>query len=189
MKPFTQTVSLFLTIGVLIMTTSVLNAKSINTPYYFVTVDQDTTFCYDLSYHLGEGGELYQLSYTDLSGVRVKLSGIKKMPNVVTFYLNGHTFDKVPSDLNSPKPGYAFSERRVDGNLKVYLDQRNAEIERFYVRLGPGEYCNIENSNTIRKYIKPLLESCEDFLAAYNGNIEDEEAILEMISFYNFVCE
>lgn len=166
-------------------------AESNSANYYFVTMKGDTTFCKSLEYQLGNRGELYRLAFTKDNGIKIEIASHKKMPNVVTFYLNGKTFDKIPYDIDSPTEAYAYSERKVDGNLKVYLDQKGqAPFYRFYVRLGPGQYCKANSKSSFNKNIKPFLESCEDFTSSYDGEISNEEdELIKMISFYNFICE
>jgi len=169
------------------------NAQSEPAPYYFVTMNRDTAFCMSLDYGTDTKGYLNRLTYIKTSGDEYDVKGKNKVPNIVTFYMEGIAYDKIPYDLDFETGEYIYSERKVDGNIKVYLDDKIpglSPVYRFYVRLEDGSYLKANSKSNMRKYIKPALLECEDFRDAYPGEYSDEEQdFLNMVSFYNFLIE
>lgn len=174
---------------------SVLNciSQSEPAPFYFVTNERDTTFCISLDYGTNTQGVLEHLTFIQTNGEESDIKGKSKVPNVVTFFMEGITYDKIPYDLESDFGEYIYSERKVNGDLKVYLDRKikgQSDVERFYVRLEDGSYVNVNTRSNMNKHIKPALLSCEDFNDSYHGEFSNDEVeFLSMVSFYNFLCE
>lgn len=170
-----------------------INAQSEPAPYYFVTMKRDTAFCMSLDYGTDTKGYLNRLTYIKTGGEEYDVKGKNKVPNIITFYMEGITYDKIPYNLDFENGEYIYSERKVDGNIKVYLDEKipgQSPVYRFYVRLEDGSYLKVNNKANMRKYIKPALLECEDFSDAYAGEYSfDEQEFLNMVSFYNFLIE
>jgi hypothetical protein len=168
-------------------------AQSEPAPYYFVTVDRDTTFCMSLDYGTDTKGFLERLTFIQTDGVEIDIKGVRRVPNIITFYMEGFYFDKIPFDLDSDYGEYIYSERKVDGAIKVYLDEKApgmSPIYRFYVRLPDGSYLKVNSKSNMKKYITPALLQCEDFKDAYVGEYSNEEVeFINMVSFYNFLIE
>ena len=170
-----------------------INAQSEPAPYYFVTMNRDTAFCMSLDYGTDTKGYLNRLTYIRISGDEYDVKGKNKVPNIVTFYMDGITYDKIPYDLDFENGEYIYSERKVDGIIKVYLDEKipgQSPVYRFYVRLTDGSYLKVNNKSNMRKYIKPALLENDDFRDAFVGEYSNEEQdFLNMVSFYNFLIE
>ena len=172
-----------------------LKAKSQSepAPFYFVTNERDTTFCMSLDYGTNTQGFLDRLTFIKTNGEEIDIKGEYEVPNVVTFYMEGITYDRIPYDLDMDFGDYAYSERMVNGDIKVYLDQKvkgQSDIYRFYIRLADGSYIDVNNRSNMKRHIKPALLTCEDFNDSYQGEYSsDEVEFLTMVSFYNFLCE
>lgn len=139
-----------------------LNAKAQSepAPYYFVTNELDTTFCMSLDYGTNTQGFLDRMTFIKTNGEESDMKGKSKVPNVVTFYMEGKTYDKVPYDLDSGFGEYIYSERKVNGDMKVYLDRKvkgQSDIYRFYVRLTDGSYVKVNSRSNMNRHIKPAL--------------------------------
>jgi len=169
------------------------NAQSEPAPFYFVTNERDTTFCMSLDYGTNTQGFLDRMTFIKTNGEESNIKGKGRVPNVVTFYMEGKTYDKVPYDLDSDFGEYAYSERMVNGDMKVYLDKKikgQSDIYRFYIRLTDGSYVKVNSRSNMNRHIKPALLTCDDFSDAYQGEYNfDEVEFLTMVSFYNFLCE
>ncbi|MEY8848567.1 hypothetical protein AB9K26_07115 [Psychroserpens sp. XS_ASV72] len=88
---------------------------------YFI-VANDTTFCTNLEYGTTGQGYLKSVRYTDANGNNIVIKGRKEVPDVLTFYRQGVFIDKVPQKANKPDSYIRYTERTVDGKLKVYSD-------------------------------------------------------------------
>ena len=179
----------------LIAILSGLKAKSQSepAPFYFVTNERDTTFCMSLDYGTNTQGFLDHLTFIKTNGEEIDIKGEYEVPNVVTFYMEGITYDRIPYDLDMDFGDYAYSERKVNGDIKVYLDRKingQSDVYRFYVRLDDGSYVNVKGRSNMNRHIKPALLTCEDFSDSYQGEFSsDEVEFLAMVSFYNFLCD
>ena len=193
MKLFRLSSGIVMILLISILSGLIAKAQSEPAPFYFVTNELDTTFCMSLDYGTNTQGFLDRLTFIKTNGEDSDIKGKNKVPNVVTFYMEGITYDKVPYDLDSDFGEYIYSERKVNGDIKVYLDQKvkgQSEIYRFYVRLGDGSYVNVNNRSNMNKHIKPALLTCEDFSDSYQGEYSSEELeFIDMVSFYNFLCD
>ena len=87
---------------------------------YFV-VEKDTTFCSNLEYGTTAQGYLKSVRYTDKNGKAIVIEGRKVVPNVITFYRQEVTIDKIPQKADKPKSYVRYTERTLDGTLKVYV--------------------------------------------------------------------
>ena len=168
-------------------------AQSEPAPFYFVTNERDTTFCMSLDYGTNTQGFLDRLTFIKTNGEEIDIKGEYEVPNVVTFYMEGKTYDRIPFDLDMDFGDYAYSERKVNGDIKVYLDRiikGQSDIYRFYVRLADGSYVKVNSRSNMNRHIKPALLTCEDFNDSYQGEFSnDEMEFLDMVSFYNFLCD
>ena len=193
MKLFRLSSGIVMILLISILSGLIAKAQSEPAPFYFVTNDLDTTFCMSLDYGTNTQGFLDRLTFIKTNGEDSDIKGKNKVPNVVTFYMEGITYDKVPYDLDSDFGEYIYSERKVNGDIKVYLDQKvkgQSDIYRFYIRLGDGSYVNVNNRSNMNKHIKPALLTCEDFSDSYHGEYSSEELeFIDMVSFYNFLCD
>ena len=176
-----------------ILTGLIAKAQSEPAPFYFITNERDTTFCMSLDYGTNTKGFLDRLTFIKTNGEEMEIKGKNKVPNIVTFYIEGITYDKVPYDLESDFGEYIYSERKVNGDLKVYLDRKikgQSDVYRFYVRLEDGSYVDVNSRSNMNRHIKPALLTCEDFSDSYQGDFSsDEVEFLAMVSFYNFLCD
>ena len=168
------------------------NAQSVRSSSYFISIENDTTFCNSLDYGTDTKGALNILNYESIKGAQKIIKGKNKVPNIVTFSINGVTFDKIPYNIESPGYAYIYSERKVDGIVKVYYDQKipnQNDILRYYIRLPNHSYYQVNKEKNIEKYIKPFLLECPDFREAYQGDFSnDKNSFFDMIEFYNFLC-
>ena len=193
MKLFKLSSGIVMVLLISILSGLIAKAQSEPAPFYFVTNERDTTFCMSLDYGTNTQGFLDRLTFIKTNGEDSDIKGKSKVPNVITFYMEGLTYDKVPYDLDSDFGEYIYSERKVNGDMKVYLDQKvkgQSDIYRFYVRLGDGSYVKVNSRSNMNKHIKPALLTCEDFSDSYQGEYSiDEVEFLTMVSFYNFLCD
>ena len=167
--------------------------QSVDAPYYFVTIERDTVFCKSLDYATNTKGFLDRVRYETMDGKLIDRKGKNKVPEIVTFYMDGKTYDKIPFNLDDENGEYIYSERKVDGKLKVYIDPKVpglSPVYRFYIRLDDGSYYKVNSRLNMSRYIRPYLNKCEDFKDAYTGEfVSEEEQFMFMIRFYNFLCD
>lgn len=171
-------------------------AQTKNTTYYFVS-GGDTVFCRALKYTTTIQGNLETVSYTDKSGNHEKMTN---PPEISTFCLKGVIFDKVPLKAHKPEGYIRYTERVVDGKLKVYLTPqqytRSADgssspigIYRFYLKMPDGKYYKINSSKNMKEVIVPYISNCKSFTDQYKGRYTYEEGrFIEMIKLYNSLC-
>ncbi|MFL5731220.1 MAG: hypothetical protein ACJ75J_17155 [Cytophagaceae bacterium] len=202
----------FLIFSFVMLSCHIGNAQTEKGEFYFVT-SKDTTYCQELSYGTTGQGYLDKLEYTDLSGKKVLLKGRKNVPDVLTFYMKGEIIDKTPLKANAPDGYIRYTDRVVDGKLKVYLAQQGynntimynpatppgmspfstggpSGLYRFYIKMPDGTYYKINNAGNMKKYIKPYLLQCSAFKNQYKGDFSThEEPFMEMIRLYNSVCK
>lgn len=86
---------------------------------YFV-VENDTTFCSNLEYGTTGQGYLKSVRYKDENGKNIVIEGRKNVPDVLTFYRQEVTIDKIPLNADKPKSYIRYTPRAVDGKLKIY---------------------------------------------------------------------
>ena len=193
MKLFRFSSGIVMVLLISILTGLIAKAQSEPAPFYFITNERDTTFCMSLDYGTNTKGFLDRLTFIKTNGEVMDIKGKNKVPNIVTFYIEGITYDKVPYDLESDFGEYIYSERKVNGDLKVYLDRKikgQSDVYRFYVRLEDGSYVDVNSRSNMNRHIKPALLTCEDFSDSYQGDFSsDEVEFLAMVSFYNFLCD
>jgi hypothetical protein len=169
---------------------------------YFIIKGKDTTHCQELKYKTTAQGYLSGLEYTDDEGKKVKIDGRKKVPDVETICVNNVIYDKVPLKASKPDSYIRYTERVVDGKVKVYLDlpeyNYNYASEsggpvgkyRFFVKLPDGTYYKINSRSNMKKYIEPYLKKCDEFRDGYKGPFSsNEEEFKKMIKYYNSVCK
>ena len=102
---------------------------------------------------------------------------------------------------NKPNGYVRFTERLVDGKLKIYLGEqgsmRGADNRfhatgtyRFFLKMPDGTYYKINNSGNLKKIIIPYLQQCDQFKSQYKGQYSsDEKPFVDMIKFYNSICK
>lgn len=183
---------------------------SIHAQDYFVAKG-DTTFCTNLKYSTTSQGYLKSINYEDTNGHNVIIEGRKKVPDVETFYIETKFIDKTPLKANRPDSYIRYTERSVDGKLKVYLAQQGYNSSRqytpgsphgdwsssgpsgtyrFFLKMPDGTYYKINNRSNMKKYIKPYLMKCSNFNNKYKGDYSTrEKPFMEMIELYNSICE
>ena len=96
---------------------------------YFI-VEKDTTFCSNLEYGTTAQGYLKSVRYTDTNGKDIVIKGRKEVPDVLTFYREEVSIDKIPLKASKPKSYVRYTPRAVDGKLKVYV--------RYPLNMGPS---------------------------------------------------
>lgn len=169
---------------------------------YFIVKGRDTTHCQKLEYRTNPQGYLAGLEFTDEDGREVKIDGRKNVPDVETICVNNVIYDKVPLKASKPNSYIRYTERVVDGKLKVYLSRPhyNDDIHggsggpvgtyRFFIKMPDGTYYKINSNSNMNKHIKPYLLNCPEFKEGYKGPFSStEEQFEKMIRYYNSVCQ
>jgi hypothetical protein len=172
------------------------NAQSNEAECYFAT-SKDTVYCKELRYETTAQGYLKHLEYIDLKGNKIEFNGIKNVPDVLTFFMNGRNTDKTPLKPNKPDGYIRYSDRLIDGKIKVYLEQQglNSKLEpvglyRFMVKMPEGNYYKANSAGNMKKYIKPYLLKCKEFENSYKDEFSTREIpFMNMIAFYNGLCK
>ncbi len=165
----------------------------------FFIVREDTTFCNNLKFSTTSQGYLKSISYDDLNGKSVSIEGRKKVPDVLTFCINGSLIDKTPLKAHKPDGYIRYTERAVDGKLKVYVGRQESVdlgsgnvasgTYRFFIKMPNGTYYKINKKSNMEKYIKPYLLKCVEFKNQYKGDFSRREPqFIEMIKLYNSLC-
>jgi DNA-directed RNA polymerase subunit L len=165
----------------------------------FFIVKEDTTFCNNLKFSITSQGYLKSMSYDELTGKSVSIEGRKKVPAVLTFCIKGVLIDKTPLKAHKPDGYIRYTERAVDGKLKVYIGRQesvnlgNGNVPsgtyRFFIKMPDGTYYKINKKSNVEKYIKPYLLKCEEFKNQYKGDFSRREfQFMEMIKLYNSLC-
>lgn len=176
-------------------------AQSVKSNYYFVTED-DTVFCSRLEFELNWLGNLSALEYTDMDGKMMEFFGTDTVPEVLTFYMNGVTLDNIPLKANRPQGRKIFTERIIDGPIKVYYSNEGSTIptghnktfkftisERFFIQLPDGEFYDLRSKKSRQKVLNPFLNKCSKYKDLLSGAItNDMENIKKRIKQYNSVC-
>ena len=169
------------------------SAQHSGAEYYFVKHDFDTVFCKSLSYGTGTWGVLNRLEYTTPEGISYELRGKNNIPKIITFYLNGKTFDRIPYNLGGSKKLYVYSERITGDKLKVYLDpmvQDESVIYRFYVRIEDGNFYKVDKRSDFENVIVPFMMKCEKFRNALDFPLtKDEKTFIKAAKLFNSLCE
>lgn len=162
---------------------------------YFIKQTKDTVFCTDLQFSTNTRGELDFLRYIMLDDSPIVFKSKKTVPFVLTLFIDGKTIDRIPLTPNAKKQ-VRYTERTVDGKLKVYLvhqdnsDSKDATVMYiFYIKMPNNQYLKINKKKNMEKEIVPYLKNCQAFLDSYKGEYSNkEEAFIEMISLYNQLC-
>ena len=137
-----------------------------NSQFYFINLQKDTVFCKSLNYGTNTKGNLNRLDYITINDVPYEFKGKKNVPNVLTFFIDGKTIDKIPYRLGSNSKLYVYSERLTDGGLIVYINHQIPDVSvvyRFYVRFEDGTMYRVDKRSDFEEQIKPRMLSCEEF--------------------------
>jgi hypothetical protein len=110
-----------MTLQKLILTGAFLITSAISYGQDYFVVENDTTFCSNLEYGTTAQGYLKSVRYTDKNGKEVVIEGRKIVPDVSTFFRQKVTIDKIPQKADKPKSYVRYTERTLDGTLKVYV--------------------------------------------------------------------
>uniref|UniRef100_UPI00404A98B5 hypothetical protein n=1 Tax=Gelidibacter sp. TaxID=2018083 RepID=UPI00404A98B5 len=177
---------------------------------YFV-VQNDTTFCKNLDYRTTAQGYLKKISYINSEGNEVSIEGRKNVPDVITFYRDSLTIDKIPLKASKPDSYVRYIARAVDGKLKTYSNAftRSKSADKYTpgnplgdwnyggtmgayhytIKMPNGIFYDISNKN-IKKHIKPFLLKCVEFKNQYKGEYKKNEVYFnQMIELYNSLCD
>lgn len=161
--------------------------------FYFINLQKDTVFCKSLKYGTNTKGNLNRLDYVTINDVPYELNGKKNIPNILTFYINGKTLDKIPYRLGSKSKLYVYSERLSNGELKVYINHLIPDVSvvyRYYIQFDDGEMYRVDKRSDFEEQIKPRMLSCDKFKNTLTWEIsDDEEKFLETVRLYNSLCE
>lgn len=193
-----------ITIGILLFITSF----TIYSQDFFI-VKKDTIFCSNLIFSSTAQGYLKSIGYKDVNGKNISIKGRKNVPDVITFFINGHYIDKTPLKASKPNSYIRYTKRTVDGKLIVYLARQEhldlfpmgsphsdlnnrqgpAGIYRFYLKIPNGTFYKI-NKNNIKNHIESYLLKCTDFKEQYKGDYSPkEQPFMDMIRVYNSLCK
>ena len=171
---------------------------------YFIVNNKDTTFCSNLWYGTNPQGYLNHLKYTTVDGKEIEIEKKKNVPNITTFFQDGHFIDKTPLKASKPDSYVRYTERAVDGKLIVYTSspyasaantnsdgsQGNVGSYRFIIKMPDGKYYKINDKGNMKKHIIPYLNKCSAFKTEYKGEFKTkEEPFIEMIELYNTLCK
>lgn len=160
---------------------------------YFINLQKDTVFCKTLHYSTNTKGHLNKLDYVTINDIPYEYAGKKNVPNILTFYINGKTLDKIPYRLGSESKMYVYSERLTDGDLKVYINHQIPDVSvvyRFYIQFDDGTMYRVDKRSDFEDHIKPRMLSCEKFKDVLTWEISnEEEKFLEAVRLYNSLCE
>jgi len=166
---------------------------------YFI-VDNQKTFCNDLSFKITAQSYLKAISYTDNNGKKIEIDGRKKIPNISTFFIDGMLIDKIPQKVNKPKKYIKWAERIVDGKLIVNYYNNSislhsggsspvtTSITKHYVKMPDGTYYNLQSKKARKKHLIPYLKKCKQFNSEYKGKFKYQE-FDKIIELYNKLCE
>ena len=162
---------------------------------YFITQNKDTVYCTELTFNTSTWGELNFLSYVRPDGTPVVYKSKKTAPRVLTLYINGKTIDRIPLKPNS-KREVRYTERTVDGRLKVYLVHQNNSNSSdatvmyiFYLKMPDAKYYKINSTKNMEEVIIPYLKSCSAFTDSFKGDYSNsEEEFIRIIQFFNDLC-
>lgn len=163
---------------------------------YFVVDYKDTTYCEQLKYSCTVQGWLDELTYTTEDGKKESIEGRKNVPNVTTFYIKGRSIDRTPVKAHKPDSYIRYTERTLDGKIRVYAPGQgyNSDFEpsgtyRFIALMPDGTWYQINKKN-MKKYIRPYLEQCAEFMKNYSGDFStDEGPAVKMFAIYNLSCK
>jgi hypothetical protein len=173
-----------------------INSVNVQAQDYFIVGDEITE-CTDLRFLTTIQGFLKKISYIDNSGKLIEIEGRKNVPDVSTFYQDSVFYDKTPVKANKPNSYIRYTERAVDGKLKIYLDASSATMSgdqynsyRFLIKMPNGVFYKINSKGNMKKEIKPYLLQCEEFKMQYKEDFSTlEEPFMEMIRLYNSLCQ
>jgi len=180
-----------------------IEAKDSTSNNYFIE-GKDTTFCKSLAYTTTGQGYLKSISYEDMDGKKVELKSKKELPEVETFCIEGTFFDKTPLKADKPDGYIRYTERVVDGKLKLYLGEQGSFTStnvatgksttgavgsyRFFIKMPDGKYYQVNKD--MKKVIRPYLEKCAEFKKQYKGDYgTGEQEFKETVTLYNSLCD
>ena len=167
---------------------------------YFILDNKDTTYCLKLWFGTNPQGYLNHLKYTKLDGSTIEIEKKQNVPNVTTFYQQGHSIDKTPLKANKTDSYVRYTERAVNGKLIVYHSTGGTSTSgagsqeygsiRFIIKMPDGKYYNVKDQGDMKSYIKPFLLECPEFKKEYKGEFKTKkEPFIQMIKLYNSLCE
>ena len=180
---------------ILLLFISVNSVSAQLNPDYFITQTKDTVYCTNLKYGTSTWGALNFLSYNQPDGSPIIYKSKKSAPLVLTLYIDGKTIDRIPLKPNS-KREILYTERTIDGPLKVYLKHQNTSntsnatvMYIYYIRMPDGKFYKINDKKNMKNVIIPYVKDCPKFVESYTGDYSNkEEAFMEMIRLYNSLC-
>ena len=133
-----------------------------------------------------------------MEGKEIETEKKKNVPNITTFFQDGHFIDKTPLKASKPDSYVRYTERTVDGKLIVYIStpyysagsQGNVGSYRFIIKVPDGKYYKINDKGNMKKHIIPYLNKCAAFKTEYKGEFKTKEKpFIEMIELYNTLCK
>lgn len=178
---------------------------------YFVKSNKDTVKCSELEFSTQGQGKISDLSYKDKNGKPVVLKKKSEIPDIITLFIGGITFDRMPLDLDKPDSYYRYGERIIDGKIKltVYDNQRTVtyfEQKSIYnpkgdiktstfgtytrhIKMPDGNTYNV-TTKTLKKVIRPFLFQCAEFQKYHDDVLVPKNASFEeSIEAYNKMCK
>ena len=80
---------------------SIISLKSFSQDYYLTKTDSIP--CSDLSFSATAQGYLKGLYYINSNGKSIEINGRENVPDVLTLFMGGEYFDKVPQKAHKPE--------------------------------------------------------------------------------------
>lgn len=173
-----------------------------NAQTYFVDENGKQINCKKLIVQTASDGSIMTLIYTTNSGQNKQFRGKNKCPQIQKYCQKGAIYELIPEDANKPDGAKRFSKQVVNGKLKVYYDganraysvnKQNLEKQkenRLFILTEDGKYLDANDKKSMKKVIIPLLASCPKFHNQYRKEFSsDPTKFIEMIKFYNEICE
>ncbi|MBL7917682.1 MAG: hypothetical protein JNM96_04745 [Bacteroidia bacterium] len=178
---------------------------------YIVLANKDSIICSSIEHGCSSNGRLNYLKYTTLDGKLVEYKNRFKIPKLDCFRYKRQTYEMIPRRSYKQKKRNIVGKRLADGAMTYcfYNNEHFVTATRFnsgsgrmetstgksgfklrYVRMQDGYYLKL-NKRTMRRKIKPILKSCEQFVKEYSGNYKIKmfgNGLPEMFQLYNRLC-
>ncbi len=161
-----------------------INAQRLD--QYIVLINKDSIICSSIEHRANSNGRLNYLKYTTLEGKTVEYTDRFKVPKLDCFRYRRQTYEMIPRKNYNQKKRKIVGKRLTDGVI-TYCYFNNEKLTNVtsitpgqsgmqksgfklrYVRLQDGKYIKL-TKGTMKRKIKPILKSCEQFVREYKGD-------------------